>query len=99
MSRDDELWNRILVRIAERTSAGCFDTWFRPVTSTGYEDKILHLSVPNESFRQSLSDNYADVLHEAVTDVAGHPWNAHSESICAAGPSLHAKMLAVIASV
>ncbi len=71
MSGDNQLWNRILVRISERISPGCFDTWFRPVTSTGCEDKTLHLSVPNESFRQSLIDNYADVLHEAATDVAG----------------------------
>lgn len=71
MNTKDDLWNRILVRIAERISAGCFDTWFRPVAAIGYEDKILHLSLPNESFRQSLIDNYADLLHEAVTDVAG----------------------------
>ncbi len=71
MSTKDDLWDRILARIAERISAGCFDTWFRPVAAVGYEDKILYLSLPNESFRQSLISNYADVLHEAVTDVAG----------------------------
>jgi hypothetical protein len=71
MTRDNELWNRILVRIAEKISAGCFDTWFRPVTSAGCEDNTLHLSVPTETFRQSLIDNYANVLHEAVADVVG----------------------------
>jgi myo-inositol-1(or 4)-monophosphatase len=33
-----------------------------------------------------------------VTDVAGRPWSAASESIIAANPALHAEMLALIRS-
>lgn len=34
-----------------------------------------------------------------VTDIAGDPWTVESEDICAAGPTLHARMLALIHSV
>ena len=71
MSTEDDLWNRILARIAGSISQGCFDTWFRPVAFACREGNTLHLSVPSEAFRQSLIDNYGNVLHEAVAEVAG----------------------------
>lgn len=71
MSTEDDLWNRILARIAGGISQGCFDTWFRPVASACREGNTLQLSVPSEAFRQSLIDNYGDVLHEAVAEVVG----------------------------
>jgi chromosomal replication initiation ATPase DnaA len=71
MSTEDDLWKRILARIAASISQGCFDTWFRPVAFACREGNTLHLSVPSDAFRKSLIDNYRDVLHEAVAEVAG----------------------------
>ena len=65
------LWIRILARMAEVVPPGCFDTWLRPVVFTGCEGNTLRVAVPNKTFRRSLIENYAEVLHQAVAEVAG----------------------------
>lgn len=66
-----DLWTRILSRMAEILSPGSFDTWFRPVAFAGCEGSTLCLSVPNETFRRCLLDNYSEPLHQAVAEIAG----------------------------
>ena len=66
-----DLWTRILARIAEIVSPGCFDTWFRPLAFAGCEGNTLLLNVPNENFRQWLSDNFSGPLRQAVAEIAG----------------------------
>src|SRR5881396_423385 len=70
-SADADLWTRILARIAEIVSPGCFDTWFRPLAFAGREESTLLLNVPNETFRTWLLDTYSEPLRQAVTQIAG----------------------------
>ena len=70
-SADADLWTRILARIAEIVSPGCFDTWFRPLAFAGREGSTLLLNVPNETFRKWLLDTYSEPLRQAVTQIAG----------------------------
>ena len=67
----DDLWSRILDRLAELVPAGTLDTWFAPVTLAGCNASTLCLRVPNETFRQGLLDNYSEPLRQAVAQVAG----------------------------
>jgi hypothetical protein len=74
---DGDLWKRVLVRLAEMIPAGCFETWFHPIVFTGCQGDTLSLRVPNDTFRQSLLDNYSGPLHTAVKDVAGAGVDVH----------------------
>jgi hypothetical protein len=67
----EDLWNRILARLAEIVSPGCFDIWFRPLAFAGCEGSTLLVNVPNETYRKWLLDNYSEPLRQAVTEIAG----------------------------
>ena len=65
------LWDQVLASIGRSLSPACFDTWFRPVRCAGMDQNVLHLSVPNETFRRFLLDNYSELLRQAVMKVSG----------------------------
>ena len=73
----DDLWNRILAAIATKVSAGCFDTWFRPLKPTSLDGSVLHVTLPGESFRAAFTANYRDLLHQTVTETAGFGIELH----------------------
>ena len=66
-----ELRDRIIAGVAAAVSAECLNTWFRPLGPVSIDGNVLHLIVPNESFRATLSENYAALLREVAQDVAG----------------------------
>jgi hypothetical protein len=65
------LRDRILSRVAAVVSPACFDTWFRPIGAVEMEGNVLHLTVPNETFRATLSGHYAGLLCNTAEQVAG----------------------------
>jgi hypothetical protein len=67
----DDLWNHILAAITTKVSAGCFDTWFRPLKPTGLDGSVLHVELPGESFRAAFTANFRDLLHQTATETAG----------------------------
>lgn len=71
MSAENELWNRILRRIAEGVTPECFDTWFTPLAFAGYEDQTLNLVAPNETFRRCLVDNFTEVMNRSIAEITG----------------------------
>ena len=68
-----DFWPRVLAHVQNNVSLQCFDTWFRPIVFVGCDESGLHLTVPNESFKQSLLENYSPVLNEAIGKAAGAP--------------------------
>jgi hypothetical protein len=69
-----ELRDRILSGLAAAVSAECFDTWFRPLGVVYIDRNVLRVTVPNETFRTTLTGRYAGLLRETseqVTGVAG----------------------------
>ena len=64
----------------------CFDTWFRPIAYQGRENGVLRLTVPTESFRKCLLENYSGVLLDAAGEVAHTPL-ALNVAVEAAEPS------------
>jgi hypothetical protein len=67
----DDLWNHILAVIATKVSAGCLDTWFRPLKPTSLDGSVLYVALPGESFRAAFTANYRDLLHQTATEAAG----------------------------
>lgn len=68
-----QIWNRVLHSIQEKVSTGSFDTWFRPIDCTGFNDNALELVVPTESFRQMLLGSFSSVLNDSMAQVIPTP--------------------------
>jgi len=64
------LWNTILAHAEKQLSRQTFDTWFRPVLCRSFEKGTLVLSVPSESFKKCLIENYGDLIVEAAGKAA-----------------------------
>jgi len=71
--RGMDFWNQILLAIQKHVSSQRFDTWFRPVVYGGIKDDALHLTVPTESFRKCLLENYSSLLLNAANDITHIP--------------------------
>jgi chromosomal replication initiator protein len=61
-----DFWHQILSAVEKRVSRQCFETWFKPVVYQGRENGVLRLTVPTESFKKCLLDNYSDLLLDAA---------------------------------
>ena len=68
-----EVWTQVLSSVCKRVNSQCFETWFRPIVFDYCDGHALHLTVPNESFKKWLLENYSDVLREAVKEAARSP--------------------------
>jgi chromosomal replication initiator protein len=68
-----DFWHHVLSAIEKQISRQCFDTWFRPIAYNGRENGILRLTVPTESFKKCLLDNYSGRLSDAANEVADSP--------------------------
>jgi chromosomal replication initiator protein len=66
-----DVWDQVLSGVGRKVNQQCFDTWFRPIIYKGCDNTSLLLTVPNESFRQCLLENYSEVLREAIGEAAG----------------------------
>jgi chromosomal replication initiator protein len=66
-----DFWNQILSHVEKNLSRQSFDTWFRPINFIFFENEILRLKVPTESFRKCLHENYSKLVLEATRKIAG----------------------------
>jgi hypothetical protein len=63
----------MMVGIAAKVSAGCFNTWFLPVNVLRLEGVVLELQVPTEIFRAVFAEHYLDILRQVAAEAAGAP--------------------------
>ena len=68
-----DLWKTVLSRLETRLDPHSFNTWLRPTSLAWQDDTSLHVSVPNEVFREWLRDNYSDLIREALSELTGGP--------------------------
>ncbi|MGA2260631.1 MAG: chromosomal replication initiator protein DnaA [Acidobacteriota bacterium] len=68
-----DVWAQVLMRVGKRVNAQCFETWFRPIVFDHSDGQYLHLTVPNESFKKWLLENYSELLREAVREASRTP--------------------------
>jgi chromosomal replication initiator protein len=69
-----DFWNHVLSAVEKRVNRQCLETWFRPIAYQGRENGILRLTVPTESFKKCLVENYSDLLLDAAGEVGGTPF-------------------------
>ena len=67
----EELWSQIQTGIAGQVSAGCRETWFRPLRALTLAQSVLELEVPSEAFRTALAENYLNLLTRTAIEVVG----------------------------
>ncbi len=67
-----EAWQKSLKWIREKLSDQVFDTWFKPVELQELSDSTLTLKVPNSFFKEWLSNNYTELIQEAMLFETGH---------------------------
>ncbi len=59
-------WNQVLATVEKHLNPQCFETWFRPIVYRGNDHGVLRLTVPTESFRKGLLENYSTLLLETA---------------------------------
>ena len=71
-----QFWDAVLSSIRGRVSKQNFDIWFRPTVAESEmsEARQLSVRVPNEYFRYWLTENYSDVIEEALAEVGLGDW-------------------------
>jgi chromosomal replication initiator protein len=72
-----DFWQHILSTVEKHVSRQCLDTWFRPILYQGCENGILQLTVPTESFKKCLIENYSSLLQNAASEVAHSSMTLH----------------------
>lgn len=65
-----DFWHQVLAIVEKCTNRQCLDTWFKPIIFHGCENGVLHLTVPTESFKKCLVDNYSAVLLSASREIS-----------------------------
>lgn len=71
--REDHVWSEVLAALAKQIPTQILETWFRPAAITSCDGTIFKLTVPNDTFRQAILENYNHVLAAALVDVLGTP--------------------------
>jgi len=61
-----DAWDRALSWIRDKLSEQIYETWFGPVTLDTVDEDTVVLKVPNSFFGDWLSDNYTDLIQEAL---------------------------------
>ncbi|OPY15022.1 MAG: Chromosomal replication initiator protein DnaA [Syntrophus sp. PtaB.Bin001] len=67
----DNLWEESIKIIKDKVSPQNFETWIRPLKVASIEENRASLSVPNKFFKDWLTENYREVISEAVSSSAG----------------------------
>lgn len=68
-----DTWDRLLERLRLSLDPQTFDTWFRPTEMLSDQDGVLSVSVPNEVFRDWLTQKYAGLVRETLEAFPGGP--------------------------
>jgi chromosomal replication initiator protein len=71
--KDMDFWHNVLSAVEKRISRQCFDTWFRPIAYLGRENGTLRLTVPTDSYRKCLLENYSELLIQAAAEFSQSP--------------------------
>ena len=66
-------WQAVLEALEERLDTQTSNTWFRPTTLATRDASGLTVAVPNEVFRDWLSDNYSALIADVLTKLYEAP--------------------------
>ncbi len=66
-----EVWEKSLSWIQGKLNSQVYEAWFSPVELDEFAGERLALRVPNKFFKEWLSNNYVDLIQEAVWTETG----------------------------
>ncbi len=66
-----EVWNSCLEIIRKEVSSQSFRTWFEPIRSMRFSNRVLTIQVPNKFFYEWLEENYVSTLRKAIKLIIG----------------------------
>jgi chromosomal replication initiator protein len=66
----EEIWERVLVRLEERVGKGSFELWFKPLKLIELKEESALIEAPNRFFREWIEDNYLTHIQEVLLEVA-----------------------------
>ena len=69
----EELWNRVLSVLRERTNESNFNHWFKPIRPLFVDGATWSLSVPNRFLQDWIRDNYLDILERTLSETLEAP--------------------------
>jgi chromosomal replication initiator protein len=67
------VWQKAADRIRDALGQTGYETWIRPLTFVGLQDKIATIEAPNRFFRDWVNDRYLDLLRQTISAEAGEP--------------------------
>lgn len=62
------IWDAVLLAIEKRVNHESFTTWFKPLLFLGNDHTAVRLRVPDRVFEDWITNNYSDVLDEAMEE-------------------------------
>jgi chromosomal replication initiator protein len=66
----EEIWEKVLVRLEERVGKGSFELWFKPLKLIELKEESALIEAPNRFFREWIEDNYLTHIQEVLFEVA-----------------------------
>jgi len=66
----EEIWEKVLVRLEERVGKGSFELWFKPLKLIELKEESALIEAPNRFFREWIEDNYLTHIQEVLLEVA-----------------------------
>jgi chromosomal replication initiator protein len=89
-----DFWQHILSTVEKHLSRQCFDTWFRPIAYQRCEDGVLKLTVPTESFKKCLIENYSGLLLSVAAEIVHSPLRLDVSVEASSSPEASSRTLA-----
>jgi chromosomal replication initiator protein len=68
-----DFWRHVLSAVQKHVNRQCYDTWFKPLAYQGRDNGVLRLTVPTESFRNCLIENYSELLVRVAAEITKTP--------------------------
>jgi len=65
------VWEKTLSYLQGRVNEQTFTAWFKPITPLYIDGTGINLGVPNEFFKEWVSERYADLIMSCLTIAAG----------------------------
>lgn len=65
-----DIWQQVLEILKQKVPLSQFETWLRPIKFHEVQDGVLTLEVPDEFFARWVTDNYLDLIKDAMWDTS-----------------------------
>jgi chromosomal replication initiator protein len=66
-------WIKTLDWLKKHLNEQIFETWLAPVNVSEFSDTTVELQTPNSFFKDWITDNYLDIIHQAILVTTGRP--------------------------